>query len=135
RDTDELVGTCRMITSDTHSFPLLDHMRLDPAWFQTLHDVRSSDLAEVSALATERGRTDHFLVSGALCRAVIHDALIETPRKYLLCVVDQRLLRVLNRIFRLGLVAVGPPQQYMGETLPAVLSLEQLVPRLLARDD
>lgn len=134
-ETDAMVGTCRMITSDTHSFPVLDHMRLDDEWFETLQRLRSSDLAEVSALATERGRTDHFLVSGALCRAVIHNALIETPRKYLLCVVDHRLLRVLNRVFRLGLVAVGPLQQYMGETLPAVLSLEHLVPRLRSRDD
>lgn len=134
-DTGDLVGTCRIITSDTHSFPLLDHMRLDEQWCHTLHRVRSTDLAEVSALATERGRSDHFLISGALCRAVIQHALIETPRKYLLCVVDQRLLRVLNRAFGLGLLPVGPLQQYMGDTLPAVLPLEHLVPQLLARDD
>ncbi|HEX7096328.1 MAG TPA: GNAT family N-acetyltransferase, partial [Acidimicrobiales bacterium] len=50
--TDEMVGTCRLITSNAHSFPVLDHMYVDPEWYDTLMQTSSTELAEVSALAT-----------------------------------------------------------------------------------
>jgi hypothetical protein len=131
----DLVGTCRLITSDVHALPLLEHMAIDDEWSHVLRTTPSALLAEVSALATPRGNLGHFVISAALCREVIQRSLRETRRKYLLCIVDGRLLRVLNRVFKLGLVAIGPTQQYMGTTIPAVLELDGFVEHMQSRRD
>lgn len=132
--TGETVGTCRVIDSDTHSFPMLDHMTIDPEWRELLLETPSKHIGEVSALVAVRGDQTH-LISAALCREAFRSSLTTHPRRYLLCIVDRLFLRLLNSVFRAGLTAVGPTQEYLGRTIPTVASVERSLLDLRDRSD
>jgi hypothetical protein len=133
--TGEMVGICRIIDSDTHSFPMLDHMQLDAEWRRRLLDTPSREIGEVSALVTARGELAHYAISAALCREAFRRSLTDTPRRYLLCIVDRVFLRVLNGVFRAGLTEAGPAQEYLGRTVPTVVPIEDVVIDLRDRTD
>lgn len=133
--TGEMVGICRIIDSDTHSFPMLDNMAIDPEWRHRLLATPSRQIGEVSALVTARGELAHYAISAALCREAFRRSLTETPRRYLLCIVDRVFLRVLNGVFRAGLTEAGPVQDYLGSTVPTVVPIDEVVIDLRTRTD
>ena len=133
--TGEMVGICRIIDSDTHSFPMLDNMVLDPEWRHRLLETPSRQIGEVSALVTARGELAHYAISAALCREAFRRSLTETPRRYLLCIVDRLFLRVLNGVFHAGLTEAGPVQDYLGRTVPTVVPIDDVVLDLRDRTD
>lgn len=127
RDNDgRLVGTLRVIHDSAAGLPLLRSMELDEHWRTALVATDPSRMGETGSLATERDPRLVFAASAALSRAAVHHQ-VRSGFWYILVIVDGRLLRILNDIVGLPFVPVGPVQDYMGPTLPAVLDLRKLV--------
>ncbi len=112
-ETDEVVGTARLIRPSVRGFPAFIETGIDPEAIEVFADLDPNRCVEVSALATPRTGIQNMAISAALYGAVWQESL-RTDRAYMIAVMDNRFLRLMRRWFHAPFEAIGNSMHYMG---------------------
>ena len=129
-ETQEVVGTCRMIRPSVRGFP--SFQRFEPS-AEALTIFRTLDptlCVEISALATPRQGLQNMAISAALYGLVWRES-VRGKRAYMLAVMDDRLLRIMRRWFQFPFEPIGEPHDYMGaRTTPVAMYVPRTIEHL-----
>lgn len=106
-DTDEIVGTARMVRPSVRGFPIAQHGTMFPEAQRIFAKVDPNLCTEISALATGRRGLQNAVISAALYRKFGEIAIGER-RAYLFAILDRRLLRFMRRTLVLPFEPIGP---------------------------
>lgn len=127
-DTDEIVGTARIIQPSIRGFPAAEHTPLYSDAIDIFAALDPNLCMEISALATPRKGLQNTVVSTALYAKLATQAVLE-HRAYVLAIMDQRLLRIMNTMLLLPFEPIGDAKPERSQsTLPAAV----YVPRVMA---
>jgi len=126
-ESDEVVGTCRLIRPSVRGFPCFQHFDPSPDAMEIFQDIDPNRCAEISALATRRNGMQNLAISGALYGAVWRRA-IEDERAYLFAIVDDRLKRLAKTFLEIPIEPIAEPLQFMGaRTTPMAVYVPRAV--------
>lgn len=130
----ELVGAYRLIRKSSYGFPMTRNMRLDPTWAHLFEQIDDARCAEVSALVTARRGLASSAIAVSMYRHMFQIAIGELGLAYFFTIIDRGLHRLLTRTFSVAVDRVGPDQNYLGNTFPAVVYLPAWIERIERAD-
>lgn len=112
-ETDEVVGTARMIRPSVRGFPAFLETGVDPEAIAVFGALDPNRCVEISALATPRTGIQNMAISAALYSQVWQQSLAD-DRAYMIAVMDNRFLRLMRKWFHFPFEAIGDSVSYMG---------------------
>jgi N-acyl amino acid synthase FeeM len=131
-ESDDLVGTCRIIRPSVRGFPSFEHFSPSAHALEVFAQLDPARCSEISALATPRNGMQNMAISAALYGLVWRES-IRHGRAYMLAVMDDRLLRIMRRWFEFPFEAIGEPVHFMGAwTTPVAMFVPRTIEHLQA---
>lgn len=129
-ESDDIVGTCRMILPSVRGFPSFQRFDPTPEALEVFRSLDPKLCVEISALATPRQGLQNMAISAALYGLVWRES-VRGDRAYMLAIMDDRLLRIMRRWFQFPFEPIGEPHDYMGaRTTPVAMYVPRTIEHL-----
>lgn len=129
-ESNDLVGTCRIIRPSVCGFPCFSHFAPSAEALEVFGSLDPNRCSEISALATPRNGMQNMAISAALYGLVWREC-VQKQRAYMLAVMDDRLLRIMRRWFEFPFEAIGEPVYFMGaRTTPVAMFIPRTIEHL-----
>ena len=106
-ETNQIVGTARLVRASIRGFPIAHHGPLFPDTERIFSSVDPTLCLEASALATARKGIQNALISSALYQR-IGEIAVSSRKAYLFGILDKRLLRFMRKSLVFPFEPIGP---------------------------